>query len=217
VDGFWRQAALNSVSPIVAALLGGVVVGILVQRAQARRERQALRTNLSFEMMRTAYGFYFPLIEAVRSLAYTEHRQPRLGLSWGYRTRRLAAANIPDLRHRVVEEQLRVNFPNAEARWLWHGVVDMLTARYFRLTHAPRRFDDLVKRHSLHVTEKEIPENIRKLFLTIQEYRDEKTLDAELMRRFERMLDKAVEAVLESKIDPRSGAAILAAGQDLRN
>ncbi len=40
-SSFWRQVALNAVSPAVAALLGGFVVSILVQQAQARRERAA--------------------------------------------------------------------------------------------------------------------------------------------------------------------------------
>ena len=222
-DSFWRQAALNAVSPVVAALLGGLVVGILVQRAQDRRERQRLRSTLSFEMMRSAYGFYFPLIEVIRTRHYAIPRRSALRRFRVIprRARRPVQVDTGDLPQkyedfriaaRVVEEQLRVNFPDAEVRWLWHGVVDMLSARYFRLVHIPQRFHDMVRIHSEHPDDPEIPPNAQKLFMTLADYQDEETVDAELLRKFERMLNEAIRVVLKVKIDPPSGAAILRPG-----
>lgn len=223
-EAFWRQAALNAVSPVVAALLGGLVVSILVQQAQDRRERQRLRSTLSFEMMRAAYGFYFPLIEAVRKQHYAAYerearRRFRVIPARAQAPLPVDAGDLPQqyedfrIAARVVEEQLRVNFPDAEVRWLWHGVVDMLSARYFRLVHIPQRFNDMVKTHSQHPTDPEIPASAQRLFMTLTEYQDQKAVDAELLRRFETMLNEAIRVVLKLKIDPPSGAAILRPGR----
>lgn len=40
---FWRQVTLNAVSPIVAAIFGGVAVGLLIRWVQRLRERRQLR------------------------------------------------------------------------------------------------------------------------------------------------------------------------------
>ena len=222
-DSFWKQAALNAVSPIVAALLGGLVVSILVQQAQLRRERQQLRSTLSFEMMKTAYGFYFPLIELVRAQHYATSDSSVRRLRLVSRpAHRIVAVDISDLPQRyedfriaarVIEERLRVSFPDAEVRWLWHGVVDMLSARYYRLVHMPQRFNDMVRTHGQHPDDPEIPSNTRKLFMTLADYQDEKTVDAELLLRFESMLNEAIRVALRVKIDPPSGAAILRPGR----
>jgi hypothetical protein len=223
-DAFWRQAALNAVSPIVAALLGGLVVSVLVQQAQDRRNRQQLRSTLSFEMMRTAYGFYFPLMEAVRRQHYSvvQRRAGRRFQLLFHPARESGLVDADDLPQqyeefriaaRVIEEQLRVNFPNAEVRWLWHGIIDMLSARYFRLVHIPRRFNDMIKTHSEHPTDPEIPLTVQQLFMGLADYQDENTVDADLLRRFEIMLNEAIRVVLALKIDPPSGAAILQPGR----
>lgn len=218
---FWRQVALNAVSPAVAALLGGFVVSILVQQAQARRERQQLRSALSCDMMKTAYGFYFPLIEMVRSEHYAALQRAGRQSRWGG-SRRPAPPELGDLPEkyeafriaaRVVEEQLRVSFPAADVRWLWHGVVDMLSARYFRLAHIPKRFQDMARTHSEHTQDPEIPPRARVMFMSLAEYQDEATVDAELLSRFESMLNEAIRVVLRRKIDPPSGAAILRPGR----
>jgi hypothetical protein len=222
-DTFWREAALNAVSPVLASLLGGLVVGSLVRWAQGRRERQQLRSALSFDMMRTAYSFYQPLIEAIRREHYTgreaagrhfiafrgkawQRQRADLGeLAQQYKEFRIAA--------RMIEEQLRVNFPDVHARWLWHGAVDMLSARYFHLAKVPERFNDMIKVHGEHAADPEIPEDTRKLFMAPAEYRDGKTVDAELLRRYEIFLDAAIRVALRHKIDPPSGAAVLRPGR----
>lgn len=63
---FWEQITLDAVAPIVAAVFGGIAVNFVVRLAQRRRERQQLRSSLSLDMMRIAYGFYRPLIEVIR-------------------------------------------------------------------------------------------------------------------------------------------------------
>jgi hypothetical protein len=226
-EAFWRQAALNAVSPAVAALLGGLVVSILVQRAQGRRERQKLRSSLSFDMLKAAYGFYFPLIEVIRKEHYAAplRATPRRILILPRRGKKPAPLDPGDLPQqyedfriaaRVVEEQLRVNFPDAEVRWLWHGVVDMLSARYFRLVHIPERFSDMAAVHGQHPFDPEIPPEIQKLFMTLADYQDTETVDQELLRRFESMLNEAIRVVLRLEIDPPSGAAILRPGRGPR-
>jgi hypothetical protein len=68
---------LNSISPVLAAVLGGFVVSLIVQqvqdrRAESKREeelRQAdikRRTQLALDIMRTSFSFYVMLIEATR-------------------------------------------------------------------------------------------------------------------------------------------------------
>jgi hypothetical protein len=218
-DTFLRQAALNAVSPITAAVFGGVAVSLLIRWAQRRRERRQLRNSLSFEMMRTAYSFYFPLIEIIRRERYAALRgtTDRRFFLFGSKTQQRQSVDLGDLAHqyeefritaRVIEEQLRVNFPDAHVRWLWHGVVDMLSARYYRLVHIPKRFNDMVQKHSEHTTDSKIPEDTRKLFMTLADYRDEKTVDEKLLSRYEIFLNEATQEVLKLKPYRQSGAAL---------
>jgi hypothetical protein len=221
-DTFWRQVALNAVSPIITALLGGLVVGFLIQWARGRRERQQLRSALSFDMIRTAYSFYCPLIEAIRRESYAALQRKAYRRFLVSRSTLRQHADLSDLAYqykefriaaRVIEEQLRVSFPDVHVRWLWHGAVDMLSARYFHLAHVPERFSDMIKTHIEHTADPEIPEDTRKLFMTLADYQDEKTVDAELLRRSELFLDEAIRVVLKLKIDPPSGAAVLRPGR----
>jgi hypothetical protein len=210
---FWREAALNAVSPVVAALLGGLVVSILIQQAQDRRASQTLRASLSTEMMKVAYGFYFKLIEVVRIEHYKmfdRKLQQRAPLDAGdlpqqYDDFRIAA--------RVLEEQLRISFRDGAARWLWHGVVDMLTVRYYRLVHVHERFDDMIETHSQHPTDPEIPPRVQSQFMSLSQFQNEETVDAAVMDRFEIMLDEAIREVLRLKLDPPSGGAVLRPGR----
>ena len=221
-DTFWRQVALNAVSPIITALLGGLVVGFLIQWARGLRERQQLRSALSFDMMRTAYSFYCSLIEAIRQEYYAALQETSHRHFFAFRGKAQQHADLGDLAHqykefriaaRVIEEQLRVNFPDVHARWLWHGAVDMLSARYFHLVHVPKRFNDMIKMHSEHAADPEIPDDTRKQFMTPADHQDDETVDAELLRRFEVFLNEAIRVVLKLKIDPPSGAAVLRPGR----
>lgn len=216
---FWRQVTLNAVSPIVAAIFGGIAVGLLLRWAQRLRERRQLRDSLCCDMMQTAYGFYYPLIEQTRRKHYAALQggaDQRFSIFRG-KTRQMQSADLSDLAHkyeqfriaaRVIEEQLRFNFPDAHVRWLWHGVVDTLSARYYRLAHIPQRFDDMTQKHSEHMDDSKIPEDTRKLFMSLVDYRDGKTVDQELLNRFEKFLNEATQQVLKLKPHPHSGPAL---------
>ena len=140
-DTFWRQVALNAVSPIITALLGGLVVGFLIQWARSRQGAAAAKKRLEFRHDTNGVQC---LLAADRSnpervLCST----PAKGLPDGFlfpgarcgsmltsvilliSTKRFRIAA------RVIEEQLRVSFPDVHVRWLWHGAVDMLSARSF--------------------------------------------------------------------------------------
>lgn len=220
---FWRQAALNSVGPIVAAVLGGAVVDLVVRLAQNRRELRRLRSSLSTDMMRTAYGFYRPMIEIIRTESYANH-QAKAGL---YRIAlhgksKQKYIDIEDLTRRyedfriaarVIEEQLRVDLRSAKCRWLWHGVVDTLSARYYRLAHTPERYNDMVNTHGQHSGDAEIPKKVRELLITPAQYQDLKTVDNELLHRFEQLLNEASDAVLRCRLRKPGGAAFLRPGR----
>lgn len=219
VDSFWQQAVLNTISPVLAALLGGLVVSLIIQRLQDHRatlrqleecQRSELkqqeelqraaserRTQISLEMMRVAYSFYVRLIELTR----VEHHQgtPRLGdLAGHYQEFRIAA--------RVLEEQLRVYFPGGEARWLWHGAVDMLSVRYYRLAHPGPRLDAM-------------DAGIRALFLRHEDLKwvDRIEFHNTVLRKFEELLVKVINLVVHGQLDtPEVDPVFLAPGRGPR-
>jgi hypothetical protein len=174
-------------------------------------------------MMRIAYGFYRPLIEVIRRESYTAlQRRADRRLFVFRNTARRQSIDFGDLAHqyeefrttaRVIEEQLRVNFPEASARWLWHGVVDMLSARYYRVALIPERFNDMIKTHGEHSKDPEIPENVRQMFMTLDDYRDERAVDEKLLLRFENLLNEAIRIVLKHRISPPSGAPFIRPGR----
>ncbi|WP_405161379.1 hypothetical protein OG203_34280 [Nocardia sp. NBC_01499] len=212
-ENFWRQAALNAVSPTVAALLGGLVVSVLIQQAQARRETRTLRQDLSTEMMTVAYAFYFRLTEVVRveqHKAATPSSQRWVVPPNPERfTRQFEEFRISA---RVLEERLRISFRDDSARWLWHGVVDMLTARYYRLVHIRERYEGLIKMYSQHPKDPEIPKQIQSLFLTLEEFDDEETVDTKIMTQFEVMLNDSINEVLRRRIQALRAGAVLQPG-----
>jgi hypothetical protein len=231
-DSFWRQAALNAISPVLAALLGGLVVSLIIQQVQDRRttlkrqedlqlselkqqeelQRAATeqRTQVSLEMMRIAYSFYARLIELTR----IEHHEGemRLGdLPHHYQEFRIAA--------RVLEERLRVYFPNGETRWLWHGAVDMLSVRYYRLAHPGPRLDAMIETHGSHAVDEEIPERVRELFLHHEnpKWDDRIAFHNTVMQKFEELLVKAINLVVYSQLDtPEADPVFLIPGRGSR-
>jgi hypothetical protein len=207
---------LNAIGPALAALLGGLVVSLIIQRIQDRRatlkqleerQRSELKwqeelqraaaermTQISLEMIRVAYSFYVRLIELTR----VEHHEgsPRLGgLPGHYQEFRVAA--------RVLEEQLRVYFPGGEARWLWHGAVDMLSVRYYRLAHPGPRLDAMIETLGRHAFDEEIPEVIRELFLTHKalKRKDRIAFHNTVLQKFEEFLIKAINFVVYGQLD----------------
>lgn len=241
---FWRQAALDAVSPIVAALLGGLAVTLICYRFQARhaeqvrreereraehkQEEELLRSDLrqeedrlraererrnqlSLDVMRIAFGFYTRLIELTRVEAYEGEDQVNLGdLSMHYENFRITA--------RVLEEQLRVYFPDGEARWLWHGVVDMLSVRYYRLVHTDQRLDDMIRTHSKHPTDGQIPQSVRPLFLGPDDFRwdDRQKFHNRIMERFEVLLTKLINLIVHDDMNWNGDPVVLEPGRGSR-
>lgn len=202
-DSFGQQVGVAVIGALATAFLGGVAAGLIIQYAQNRREFVTVRTDLSLEMMRIAYGFYYPLIEVVRQRHYGQDvKDTELPKQFG--DFRIAA--------RVVEAKLHAYFNNQEARYMWHGVVDMLSLRYYRLVYgkdSPRTLG-MIGTHGQHPTDLEIPQRVRLLFLNEEELHD----DDLVMKRFETMLNGAIELVLNRKLDPSTGAgAILRPGR----
>ncbi|MGC1283154.1 MAG: hypothetical protein WA895_09500 [Streptosporangiaceae bacterium] len=231
-DSFWRQAALNAISPVLAAVLGGLVVSLIIQRVQDRRatlkqqedlQRSELRqqeelqraeteqrTQISLEMMRIAYSFYARLIELTRIEHHTG--EIHLGdLPDHYQEFRIAA--------RVLEERLRVYFPNGETRWLWHGAVDMLSVRYYRLAHPGPRLDAMIGTHGSHAVDEEIPERVRELLLHHKNLKwdDRIAFHNTVMQKFEELLVKAINLVVYGQLDaPEADPVFLIPGRGSR-
>ena len=243
-SAFWRQAALDAVSPVVAALLGGLAVTLICYRFQARHAEQVRReereraehkqeeellrselrqeedrshaererkNQLSLDVMRVAFGFYTRLIELTRVEAYEGQDQVDLGdLPKHYEDFRITA--------RVLEEQLRVYFTDGEARWLWHGVVDMLSVRYYRLAHTSQRLDDMIETHSKHPTDEEIPQGVRPLFLGPSDFRwdDRQRFHNRIMTRFEVLLTKLINLIVHDDMDWNGDPVVLEPGRGSR-
>ena len=205
-DSFWREAALNSVSPVIAAALGGLVVSLIIQRVQDRRselrreeERRRTdaerRTQLGLEVMKTAFAFYRRLIEATREEHEGLYKIDLGTLHVQYQDFRIAS--------RVLEEQLRVYLPSGEARWLWHGVVDMLSLRYYRLAHEGSRLGGMITGHSKHPTDDEIPITIREIFPKPEDLKleDRVQFHNTVMERYEDMLTKLINLIVHGQLE----------------
>jgi hypothetical protein len=218
-DPFSQQLYIAIVTPIVAAVFGGLVVGLIVQQVQNRRELVTLRTNLSVEMTAVAYDFYTRLIEVVRQQHYGRYHGMRrlLHRNTNLTVRGNLAEHFERFRisARAIEARLHAYFSDDEARYLWHGVVDMLSVRYYRLTYgaSSQRLIDMMKVHAQHPQDEDIPTRVRAVFLNYAELQD----DDKVMRRFEEMLNNAIYLVLNRKLDPAaSGDAILQPGRGSR-
>jgi hypothetical protein len=206
-DSFWRDAALNSVSPVLAAVLGGLVVSLIIERVQGRRselrredERQRAeterRSQLGLDIMKTAFTFYTRLIEATR----VEEHEGLNKIDYNllrerYQDFRIAA--------RVLEEQLRVYLPGGEARWLWHGAVDMLSLRYYRLAHKGPRLDGMIKGHGQHHTDHEIPVTVRQIFPGPEQLKSINRVQFHnvVMKKHEEMLTKLINIIVHDQLD----------------
>lgn len=241
---FWRQATLDAVSPVLAALLGGLAVTLICHRVQARHAEQVRReereraehkqeeeylrsdlrqeeersraererrNQLSLDIMRIAFGFYTRLIELTRVEDYEGEDQVNHGdLPKHYEEFRITA--------RVLEEQLRVYFADGEARWLWHGVIDMLSVRYYRLVHKGPRLDDMIGIHGKHPTDEEIPQSIRPLFLGPDgfEWADRREFHNRIMERYEVLLTKLINLVVHDDMNWSGDPVVLAPGRGSR-
>jgi hypothetical protein len=207
-DSFMQQLTLDAVSPIVAALFGGLVVSLICQRVQnhraelqqceerkiAERER---RSHISLDMMRVAFAFYRRLIDVTRTEQYDGEDKVSLDeLPKHYEEFRISA--------RVLEEQLRVYIPGREARWLWHGAVDMLSVRYYRLVHVGPRLDGMINTVAAHLSDEEIPEIVRLKFLKLEDLAldDRVAFHNKVMKKFEELLELVINVVVHYELEP---------------
>lgn len=174
-------------------------------------------------MMRVAYSFYRSMIEMIRAEAYStlQVKEGRYRLAFRDKSQQ-QHKDIEDLAQkyeefriaaRVIEEQLRVDLRSAKCRWLWHGVVDTLSARYYRLAHIPERYSDMIRVHGQHSQETGIPKEVQELLMTSAQYQDLKTVNNELLKRFELLMNEATSAVLRCRFRQPGGAAFLRPGR----
>jgi hypothetical protein len=154
-------------------------------------------------MMRVAYTFLFRLQEVERRRLYGRERRSRIWpwvrsgpptLDQDYQQFRIES--------RVIEADLHAHSSHSDtARWLWHGAVDSLTARYYELFQPRQRFIDLVTRHGVHKEDTEIPPEVRAKLLSAAEMMDSQT-------RADNLVDLLEDAFSEV-IGRKSGPAVL--------
>jgi hypothetical protein len=205
-SGLWKPILINATGPIIAVILGTTITGIAFHIVRVRRENmllslrrdqeyRELRIALSLEMMKLAYTFYYRTEEVIRQKKYEEEIHDS-DLAAQYDEFRIAA--------RVVEESLRTRVSPADARWYWHGVIDLLTVRFYLLVHPGQRLDDLKENIGKHHDEDDrIPTSVRRSFLNTEElkgYCHDVSQDVE-DTRFASILSKAIEAVVPEAVD----------------
>jgi hypothetical protein len=192
------------IGPLLTALFGGLAVNWVVQKAQDRRATRKLRDELSAEIMNVAYRFYFILIEVIRTEDYKASTSPQSVVGIPPPNPSDLASRYEEFRitARVLEEKLRVSFRTTDARWLWHGVVDALSSRYYRLVHVRERYEGMINTHGQHPTDNEIPLRVRLQLMTLSEYRDEESVDNAVLKKFEDLLNQVIDEIHEAKVRP---------------
>lgn len=141
----WEKLLLQSVGPLVTAVIGTLIIGTFVARitrkAQERRadnqlqEEQVraqnqLRLQLIGQMTEVASSLYIATqsfwrkkdVEKVGSDELAEHRKE---LDQQYRASRVVGE--------VIERRLEAYFLSNDPKALWHATMDLLTVRYFHL------------------------------------------------------------------------------------
>lgn len=183
-DSIGPQVTTSLLNAIFLALLGGLAVNLLLKRAERRHNKRELCQTISLEMWQVAYSFYWKSQEQIWRHQYGQ-MVDRDKLAQDYESFRVEA--------RVLEAKLDAYFPKKDASWLWHGAVDMLGVRYYRLAQPPARFNDMIAVHGTHPDDHERIRNssIRRRFLREDQLRD----DSAVKDKFVEMLDLAVEAV----------------------
>ncbi len=142
---FWEKLLLQSVGPLVTAVVGTLIIGTFVawitRKAQERRadnqlreERTRaeyqLRLQLIGQMTEVASSLYMATqnfwrkknVEKVGSEELDQHRKE---LDQQYRASRVLGE--------VIERRLEAYFLSSDPKVLWHATMDLLTVRYFHL------------------------------------------------------------------------------------
>jgi hypothetical protein len=195
MEPFWQKAILQAIGPLVGALVGTLVIGMfaarITRRAQQRLAANQLREQLVTQMTEVASALYLQTQRHWRAkrrrLTDAELERSRAELDEQYHRTRVAGE--------VLESRLRILFGAAtrrgsdEPRRLWHGVMDLLTVRYFDLIEEATdslRQQNAGPQHS---------------GLSAQELRDM----GAVLRAYRVRLYAAIHAVLRNPIVPVSG------------
>ncbi|GAB2709756.1 hypothetical protein ACX801_12410 [Arthrobacter bambusae] len=185
-NSFPEQILLALIPAVVTILGGGVAVHLIVQQSQKRSRLKELCESLSFEMWETAYAFYHRTQEQIWRNKYGQKTDFE-ALAEDYEAFRVAG--------RVLEAKLGANSEDQRAKWLWHGVVDMLGVRFYQLTQPQRRIDDFIASHRTHPFKvDEIPSDVLSLFPDEVGLRDDRIV----LAAFIKMLDASVLAVRQA-------------------
>ena len=133
-ESFWYKASVAAVGPVVTAILGGLIIGVIVQqiarRAQERQVQRNLRNELVAEVTDAAGALYmqtqmFWRVITGRVPAGKDELSARAELDAQYTKSRVAGL--------VLENRLDVYFASDEPRLKWHRTMDFLTVRYFQV------------------------------------------------------------------------------------
>lgn len=201
MDSFWEQLILESVGPLVAAVVGTLIIGTFVnwitRKAQERRAdnqvrderiraQNQLRLQLIGEMTETASTLYiatqnFWRKKDVEGIGADELAKHRGKLDEEYRASRV--------RGEVIERRLEAYFSSTDVKALWHAAMDLLTVRYFYLIGLG--------------TEKLLKANAGEMHtgLSVEQLIDQE----KVLKAYHEKLNAAAQAVLQGSIRPWAG------------
>jgi hypothetical protein len=135
VQPFWQQVVVQTVGPLVAAVVGTLIIGSIAndiaRRAQQRREDRELRVGVITQMTEAASALY-RMTQQLWRASEREHAAQRFvdgiraALDNQYHKTRVAGE--------VIDSRLQVFFESDLPRCKWHATIDLLTLRYFQVT-----------------------------------------------------------------------------------
>jgi len=143
---FWFQAAVAAVGPLVAAVVGSLLIrqflDSLARNAEERRSQSALRYSLAREMVGAASALYMQT-----QIQYRANQGIDPDLNRKAIREQLDAQYVRTrIDGTVLETMLDVYFNSDAPRQNWHRVIDCLTVRYYQVSQSdkgPKRAERL--------------------------------------------------------------------------
>jgi hypothetical protein len=198
---FWEKLILQSVGPLVGAVVGTLIIGTFVEwitrKAQKRRadielleERtraeNGLRVKLIGLMTDAASSLYIATQQFwrkrdVEKIGGDDLNAQRKELDQQYRATRVQGE--------VIERQLEAYFPSSDPRMLWHATMDLLTVRYFHLIGLAT--DNLLQANA----------GAEHTGLSVEQLKDQRLL----LKTYREKLVASAQAVLVGAIRPMAG------------
>jgi hypothetical protein len=198
---FLEKLLLQSVGPLVTAVIGTLIIGTFVARitrkAQERRAdnqlqeervraQNQLRLQLIDQMTEAASSLYIETqnfwrkkdVEKVGSDELAQHRKE---LDQQYRASRVVGE--------VIERRLEAYFLSNDPKALWHAAMDLLTVRYFHLIGLAT--DNLLERNA----------GKEHTGLSVEQLRDQRLV----LNTYREKLITGAQAVLQGPIRPLAG------------